>query len=249
MSGCSLESPNRRVISHFFGRNKKETRAIPDECWAKYCRQHYQRCRYRMPAEQFAALQMELVEETVQKLQQWGGVRDWSIAIRKRAAEQMAEEDAAKTAATASDEENRSVMRGCRERVIARRTGKNKSFEDVFALITAVDKYSKDNKCEALEFEVVPQYRPGVLETRAPTQKRTRAPSAAQSRPSTSAASPCSKCVTSQRSTLLRLTAAKALELDFNGTSADEKGNSYPRHSDCLSSLCVFALRLLLQAD
>ena len=181
MDNCKLESPDRRVISHFFGRNKKETRAMPDECWVTYCRQHYQRCRYRMPAAAFAALQMDLVWQTVEKLEAWGGICSWEIAMRKRALDDIAKEDAARAAATTnganggmagntSSSANALPVR--RERALLPHTGKGKSFAEVFALIAAVKQYAHDNDCEALEFEIVPQYHPGVLQARAPTVRR-----------------------------------------------------------------------------
>ena len=161
MSSCNLESPDRRVISHFFGRNKKETRAIPDECWVCYCRQHYQRARYRQSAGAFAQTQMRLVRETVEKLEEWEGVVEWHIAIRKRNAEMIAQEDAA--AAQAAQQNRTAPEQTCRERVLLPYVGKNKSFADVYAVITTVEDYSRKKQTEALEFELVPQYRPGYL--------------------------------------------------------------------------------------
>ena len=185
MGTCTLESPDRRVISHFFGRNKKETRAIPDDCWVTYCRQHYQRCRYRQSAPDFAALQMDLVRKTVAKLESWGQVRDWDIQLRKRATEQIKQEDAA---AERGGGGGSPVVRACRERALLPRAGPHKSFRDVYALIDAVEAHARDNDCEALEFEVVPQYRPGFLQNRAPAPKRTKS-NAGNKRPSTGAGS------------------------------------------------------------
>ena len=170
MDDCGLESPDRRVISHFFGRNKKETRAIPDECWVCYCRQHYQRARYRQLPKNFAQTQMRLVRETVEKLEQWGGVMEWRTAIRKRNAEIIAQEDAA--AAQAAKNQLPEPEKTCRERVLLPYVGKHKSFNDVYAVITVVEDYSMENECEALEFEIVPQYHPGFLSLESPPNKR-----------------------------------------------------------------------------
>ena len=60
-----------------------------------YCRQHYQRCRYRQSAHAFAALRMDLVRKATAKLETWGKVRDWDIQLRKRATGQIKQEDAA----------------------------------------------------------------------------------------------------------------------------------------------------------
>ena len=183
MGTCTLESPDRRVISHFFGRNKKETRAIPDDCWVTYCRQHYQRCRYRQSAPDFAALQMDLVRKTVAKLEEWGQVREWDIQLRKRATEQLKQEDAA-----AAERGGTAGTRGCKERALLPRVGPRKSFREVYALIDAVEAHARDNDCEALEFEVVPQYRQGYLQNRPPAPKRTKS-NAGNKRPSTGGAS------------------------------------------------------------
>ena len=170
MDNCQLESPDRRVISHFFGRNKRETRAIPGECWVTYCRQHYQRCRYRMYARDFATLQMGLVLQTVQKLEAWGGVQDWQIAIRKRQVEAIRDEDAE------MGTRGGSIPNGCRERVLLPFLGDHKNFQDVYAVIRAVDQYAQANDCEALEFEVVPRYRPEVEQARAQAAKSAKTP-------------------------------------------------------------------------
>ena len=165
MGNCQLESPDRRVISHFFGRNKKETRAIPDDCWVTYCRQHYQRCRYRQPTAQFAALQMDLVRQTVNKLELWGGVREWQILLRKRASDALAAEE--QVVATHGQ-----VLHSCRERVLLPQVGKQKTFEDVYHLLDFVEENAAKYDCDALEFEIVPQFRPGVLQAKEPAAKR-----------------------------------------------------------------------------
>jgi hypothetical protein len=150
--GCKLDAPMRRVISQFFGRNKKETRAIPDECWYCYCRQHYQRSKYRLSKSQFAILQMDLVKKTVERLEYWGNVTHWEIALRKRALDSIAKEDY--SSSTSSQ---------CRERKLLPLIGKEKTFADVYAVINAVQEHSKANGCPALDFEIVPHFRPGVM--------------------------------------------------------------------------------------
>ncbi|KAL8946270.1 MAG: hypothetical protein Q9183_007929, partial [Haloplaca sp. 2 TL-2023] len=50
--GCTLSSgDHRKVVSHIFGRNKRCTHQIPEDCWIKYCRKHYQRQKYRCPKD------------------------------------------------------------------------------------------------------------------------------------------------------------------------------------------------------
>ena len=41
------------MTSHVFGRNRRETHQIPEECWIKYCRKLYQRQKYRCSQDWF----------------------------------------------------------------------------------------------------------------------------------------------------------------------------------------------------
>ena len=82
-AGCMTESPLRKVVSHIFGRNKLSTRQIPKNVWVYYCRKHYQRSRYRNPRG-FARQQVQLVRRQCERLEQWGGVRQWVIKVRRR---------------------------------------------------------------------------------------------------------------------------------------------------------------------
>ncbi|RPB02475.1 hypothetical protein L873DRAFT_1673273 [Choiromyces venosus 120613-1] len=80
---CTTGSPLRKVVSHIFGRNKLSTRQIPKNVWVYYCRKHYQRSRYRNPRG-FARQQVLLVKRQCERLQLWGGVKDWVIKVRRR---------------------------------------------------------------------------------------------------------------------------------------------------------------------
>lgn len=82
-NACATNSPLRKVVSHIFGRNKLSTRQIPKNVWVYYCRKHYQRSRYRNPRG-FARQQVLLVRRQCQRLDLWGGVKDWIIKIRRR---------------------------------------------------------------------------------------------------------------------------------------------------------------------
>lgn len=80
---CTTGSPLRKVVSHIFGRNKLSTRQIPKNVWVYYCRKHYQRSRYRNPRG-FARQQVLLVKRQCERLELWGGVKDWVIKVRRR---------------------------------------------------------------------------------------------------------------------------------------------------------------------
>lgn len=97
--GCKENSVMRKVISHFFGRNKKCTSLIPPHVWIVMCRKHYQRTRYRN-ADNFPMYQIDLILKQIDKIAEWiesGAakgqptlVRSWTIAVRKRSSNNSA---------------------------------------------------------------------------------------------------------------------------------------------------------------
>lgn len=72
----------RKVVSHVFGRNKASTRLFPSGVWVHYCRKHYQRARYR--ADQWPFTQCELLLESIERMQKWGGVKEFEMILRRR---------------------------------------------------------------------------------------------------------------------------------------------------------------------
>lgn len=62
-------SDPRKVISHIFGRNKTVTKRFPPHVWVHYCRQHYQRARYR--ASDWAVTQCQLVLVSLARMEEW----------------------------------------------------------------------------------------------------------------------------------------------------------------------------------
>lgn len=72
----------RKVISHIFGRNKNCTKVFPDEVWVYYCRKHYQRARYRSDSWPFK--QCDIVLDTLDRIEAWGGVINFELTLRKR---------------------------------------------------------------------------------------------------------------------------------------------------------------------
>ncbi|KAK9473309.1 uncharacterized protein V1510DRAFT_351232, partial [Dipodascopsis tothii] len=78
--GCHPSAPSRKVVSHIFGRNKRQTLAIPDEFWVHMCRKHYQRESYRK--DTFPLLQAELVLIQLDRLEQWKNVVDFSVSSK-----------------------------------------------------------------------------------------------------------------------------------------------------------------------
>ncbi|KNG88683.1 hypothetical protein ANOM_003100 [Aspergillus nomiae NRRL 13137] len=83
-------NPRRKVISHIFGRNKYATKRFPDHVWVHYCRQHYQRARYRV---EWPVTQCELLMVVLGRMERWGGVSGWEVVLRKREVQRLKGED------------------------------------------------------------------------------------------------------------------------------------------------------------
>ncbi|KAG2417309.1 hypothetical protein HFD88_008528 [Aspergillus terreus] len=81
------DPPPRKVISHIFGRNKTATKRFPPHVWVHYCRKHYQRARYR--AAKWPFIQCELLLDSLQRMEAWGGVRSFAVVLRKREIERL----------------------------------------------------------------------------------------------------------------------------------------------------------------
>ncbi|KAK1760546.1 hypothetical protein QBC47DRAFT_8516 [Echria macrotheca] len=104
MVPCNLDTKLRKAISHLFGRNKLQTRSVPEVVWIYWCRKHYQRVKYRL-GTRFAVKQMDLVKKTLWRIWLWsqleqGGpdmvknnpsprVLSWKLITRKREKEKQ----------------------------------------------------------------------------------------------------------------------------------------------------------------
>lgn len=80
--GTEPHTHYRKIISHFFGRNKSATKVFPDYVWVHYCRKHYQRARYR--AGQWPFTQCDLLIESLSRMEDWGGVQSFEVILRRR---------------------------------------------------------------------------------------------------------------------------------------------------------------------
>ncbi|KAB8253286.1 hypothetical protein BDV35DRAFT_3095 [Aspergillus flavus] len=92
-------NPRRKVISHIFGRNKYATKRFPDHVWVHYCRQHYQRVRYRV---EWPVTQCELLMVVLGRMERWGGVKGWDVVLRKREVERLKGEDGGEGTSTST---------------------------------------------------------------------------------------------------------------------------------------------------
>ncbi|MCJ1293811.1 hypothetical protein MMC34_005367 [Xylographa carneopallida] len=167
VEGCILDSPDRKVISHLFGRNKKCTRAIPEDVWAPFCRRHYQRTRYRN-VKNFGGVQLDLVRRTVENLQNWGGVSHFELILRKRAMQAIKrderhhrEEKNLRTSTTRCSLNQDKALRP--ETWLVPHLGKGKSFEDILKVVDLIEEHMTDKNCKLPEFEILPFYKPGRM--------------------------------------------------------------------------------------
>ncbi|KAK3995138.1 hypothetical protein QBC44DRAFT_390399 [Cladorrhinum sp. PSN332] len=85
----------RKGMSHVFGRNKNETRAIPKDVWVHFCRKHYQRARYRND-EGYLRRIIYMIIDQILRVEAWsnynleqgqpekGQLKGWTLHLRKR---------------------------------------------------------------------------------------------------------------------------------------------------------------------
>ena len=140
-SGCTTGSTHlRKVISQFFGRNKRETRAIPEEFWVKWCRKHYQRHRYRRDV--WVELQLGLINDMIDQLEDYGKVRGWTVTIRKTEEKKL--------------RDPKFAGEGMREEALIKWVGKGKSFEYVRGFVNEV--VAKECCAEGARKEELPHF-------------------------------------------------------------------------------------------
>ncbi|KAL9045976.1 MAG: hypothetical protein Q9214_001077, partial [Letrouitia sp. 1 TL-2023] len=143
---------HRKVVSHIFGRNKQCTHAIPDECWIKYCRKHYQRMKFRSRLE-WKWTQLDLIGRQLNKMEDWGGIDHWTIGLRNKERQKL-------------NEENTLIVQRipfppgyvrCRERFLEGHLGHHKTFADARALCLAVHQECDSTGADELPgFELLP---------------------------------------------------------------------------------------------
>ena len=132
----------RKVISHVFGRNKRCTTQIPDECWIIYCRKHYQRTRYRtnkVGVNQYFNVQFDSLSRQLTRMQGWGGVDSFTIEIRKKERDLLNAENKQisqlrESGGTVDGNAVNRIQR-CPERFLLAYAGDNKTFDEVRHLI------------------------------------------------------------------------------------------------------------------
>lgn len=187
---CTIEAEDgvedRKVISHFFGRNKACTLKIRDEWWCVYCRKHYQRTKYRCTTgshkNTFPYVQLGLVRETIENMRASNEVTGFEIALRARAKAHLVKteqwlrycDDARSKGKPTPIYEDKQNSIPFEDLWIAEYLGKDKSFEDVEEFLEMV-KASQDTfpKNELPRFELRPKYIPGGGKRLPPKRKPT----------------------------------------------------------------------------
>ena len=164
---CQLKSEDRKVVSHFFGRNKSCTRRIPDDLFAPYCRKHYQRSRYRKVSP-FGLVQMELVELTLARMKASGGITSFEVALKLSARKEWEAwelyerecEDAQRRGLPLPPRPGPDDLDPAEERdIVEKYLGKNRSFAQVGNLIGEVKEYVKTSEHKPPQFELLPSFK------------------------------------------------------------------------------------------
>ncbi|KAI9727789.1 MAG: hypothetical protein M1834_007936 [Cirrosporium novae-zelandiae] len=93
MPNCDLTDTDfRKVVSHIFGRNKKQTKTIPEQAFIYYCRPHYQRTRYRNK-ETWGLVQHDLILQQLKRFRVIDSIIDFDVIFRAREKQKQIEED------------------------------------------------------------------------------------------------------------------------------------------------------------
>ena len=159
---------HRKVVSHIFGRNKLCTSQIPPECWIFYCRKHYQRHRFRAKSTGWKRTQFDIIKRQLTRLESWGGVIDWEIALRKKERDELAVEN--RKAILNKTEPD------YRESFLEPYLGRGKSYRDIDDLLDVVEnEINLTNADDLPGFELLPnidrKIHPPLKATRATPKK------------------------------------------------------------------------------
>ena len=167
---CQLKSEDRKVVSHFFGRNKSCTRRIPDDLFAPFCRKHYQRSRYRKVSP-FGLVQMELVEKTLERMQASGGITGFEVALKLSARKEWeaweqyekeyeeAQRRGLPLPPRPSTDGTDNLDPSDEREIVEKYLGKNRSFAQVANLINEVKEYVNTTEQRPPHFELLPSFK------------------------------------------------------------------------------------------
>ena len=157
--GCYLESTDhRKVVSQYFGRNKRCTQLLDDELWLVWCRKHYQQRRYNLQQEGIWHLKkLELIRVQIERFEESKRVAGWDIALHKTERIHLDMEDAA--AMISGAETSASPVW---ERFLKPYLGQNKPYAQLYDVLRVIEaefqtaafvaRDNKDKDMPAIEF-------------------------------------------------------------------------------------------------
>ena len=157
--GCYLESTDhRKVVSQYFGRNKRCTQLLTDDLWLVWCRKHYQQRRYNLQQEGIWHLKkLELIRIQMERFKDSDRIAGWDIALHKTERIRLDREDAA-----AVIPEAKPPASPVWERFLKPYLGCNQSYEQVDAVLRVIEaefqstafvaRENKDKEMPAIEF-------------------------------------------------------------------------------------------------
>lgn len=134
--GCYLASTDhRKIVSQYFGRNKRCTQLLADRLWLVWCRKHYQQRRYNLQQEGTWHLKkLELIRLQIQQFQDLTDIDGWHITLHKTEQILLDRENAA--AATPGAEHPGSPVW---ERFLEPLLGCNKTYEQLYAVLHVIE--------------------------------------------------------------------------------------------------------------
>ncbi len=157
--GCYLASTDhRKVVSQYFGRNKRCTQLLTDDLWLVWCRKHYQQRRYNLQQEGTWHLKkLELVRIQIERFEKRTKIHCWDITLHKTERILLDRENAA------------AVLLGARpsaspvwERFLEPYLGRNKTYAQLYVVLRVIEaefqtaafvaRDNKDKDMPAIEF-------------------------------------------------------------------------------------------------
>lgn len=158
-TGCFVM---RKIIAHLFGRNKACTSQIPDHCWVEWCRKHYQRLRHRMLEQGWIFLQINCLRTQLGRMEKWGEVQSFTIVLQRKFQEELNRDDPAQNpedetglgnspgTTTKSDDHAKEHTKASPNRFLYPYLGADKCFDDVYAVIDAIEKAANEGQLTLL---------------------------------------------------------------------------------------------------
>lgn len=159
-TGCFVM---RKIIAHMFGRNRVCTSQIPEHCWVQWCRKHYQRLRHRMLEQGWIFLQINCLKSQLGRMEAWGGVQSFTINLQHRFQEELNREGPAQIhadeAAVVNSPDTTTKTKDCLTKKNIKESlncflypllGADKSFQEVYAVIDAVEKAANEGQITLL---------------------------------------------------------------------------------------------------